>query len=42
MEKSHTMLLARQRVLAITKTELLDITEDCTESAFHLEEKDLA
>ena len=38
----HAMLRARRRVLPITKTELLDITEDWAESAFHLEEKDLA
>ena len=38
----HAMLRARRRVLPITKTELLDITEDWAESAFHLEEKDIA
>jgi hypothetical protein len=38
----HAMLRARRRVLPITKTELLDITEDWAESAFKLEEKDIA
>jgi DSF synthase len=38
----HAMLRARRRVLPITKTELLDITEDWAESAFNLEEKDIA
>ena len=38
----HAMLRARRRVLPITKTELLDITEDWAESAFHLQEKDIA
>jgi hypothetical protein len=36
------MLRTRRRVLPITKSELLDITEDWVESAFKLEEKDLA
>jgi DSF synthase len=38
----HAMLRARRRVLPITKTELLDITEDWAESAFRLKEKDIA
>lgn len=38
----RAMLRTRQRVLPITKTELLDITEDWAESAFLLQEKDLA
>ena len=38
----HAMLRARRRVLPITKSELLDITEDWADSAFQLEEKDLA
>jgi DSF synthase len=36
------MLRARRRILPITKSELLDITEEWAESAFHLEEKDIA
>lgn len=38
----RAMLRTRRRVLPISKTELLDITEDWAESAFQLEEKDLA
>lgn len=38
----RAMLRTRRRVLPITKTELLDITEDWAASAFTLEEKDLA
>lgn len=38
----HAMMRARQRVMPITKTELLEITEDWVESAFKLSEKDLA
>lgn len=38
----RAMLRTRRRVLPITKTELLDITEDWAESAFSLQEKDLA
>lgn len=38
----RAMLRTRRRVLPITKTELLDITEDWAESAFQLQEKDLA
>lgn len=38
----HAMMRARQRVMPITKTELLEITEDWVESAFKLTEKDLA
>lgn len=38
----RAMLRTRRRVLPITKAELLDITEDWVESAFQLEEKDLA
>lgn len=38
----RAMLRTRRRVLPITKSELLDITEDWSESAFQLGEKDLA
>lgn len=38
----RAMLRTRRRVLPITRTELLDITEDWAESAFQLQEKDLA
>jgi DSF synthase len=38
----RAMLRTRRRVLPITKAELLEITEDWSESAFSLEEKDLA
>lgn len=38
----RAMLRTRRRVLPITKTELLDITEDWADSAFNLEAKDLA
>jgi DSF synthase len=38
----RAMLRARRRVLPITKSELLDITEDWVESAFKLTGKDLA
>lgn len=38
----HAMLRTRRRVLPITRSELLDITEDWAESAFRLTEKDLA
>jgi len=38
----HAMLRTRRRVLPITKSELIDITEDWADSAFRLEEKDLA
>jgi DSF synthase len=38
----HAMLRTRRRVLPITKSELLDITEDWADSAFQLKEKDLA
>ena len=38
----RAMLRARRRVLPVTKSELLDITEDWVESAFKLTSKDLA
>jgi DSF synthase len=38
----RAMLRTRRRVLPITKSELIDITEDWADSAFQLEEKDLA
>jgi DSF synthase len=38
----RAMLRARRRVLPITKSELLDITEDWVESAFKLTDKDLS
>lgn len=38
----RAMQRTRRRVLPISKTELLDITEDWAESAFQLQEKDLA
>jgi DSF synthase len=38
----RAMLRTRRRVLPITKSELIDITEDWADSAFLLEEKDLA
>lgn len=38
----QAMLRTRRRVLPITKSELIDITEDWADSAFQLEEKDLA
>jgi DSF synthase len=38
----RAMLRARRRVLPITKSELMDITEDWVESAFNLTDKDLA
>lgn len=37
----RAMLRARQRVLAIDKAELMEITEDWAQAAFSLEEKDL-
>jgi DSF synthase len=36
------MLRARERVLPLSRSELMDITEDWVEAAFSLEEKDLA
>ena len=36
------MLKARQRVLQLTRAELMDITEDWVDSAFTIEEKDIA
>ena len=36
------MLRARQRVLKLSRSELMDITEDWVDSAFTLEEKDVA
>ena len=38
----RAMLRTRRRVLPITKSELMDVTEDWAESAFHLQEQDLA
>ncbi len=38
----RAMLRTRRRVLPITKSELLNITEDWAESSFQLQEKDLA
>jgi DSF synthase len=38
----RAMLRTRKRVLPITRSELIDITEDWSEAAFTLEEKDLA
>ena len=38
----RAMLRARQRVLPLTRAELMDITEDWVDAAFSLEEKDLA
>jgi DSF synthase len=39
---TRAMLRARQRVLPLSRSELMDITEDWVESAFKLEEKDVA
>jgi DSF synthase len=39
---TRAMLRARQRVLPLSRAELMDITEDWVESAFKLEEKDIA
>jgi DSF synthase len=36
------MLRARQRVLQLSRAELMEITEDWVEAAFTIEEKDLA
>lgn len=36
----RAMLRARQRVLQLTRSELMDITEDWVHSAFTIEEKD--
>lgn len=36
------MLRARQRVLQLTRSELMDITEDWVHSAFTIEERDHA
>ncbi|WP_133645818.1 crotonase/enoyl-CoA hydratase family protein [Paraburkholderia flava] len=38
----RAMVRARQRVLRVTRAELMEITEDWVESAFAIEEKDLA
>jgi len=38
----RAMLRARQRVLQLTRSELMDITEDWVHSAFTIEEKDRA
>jgi DSF synthase len=39
---TRAMLRARQRVLPLSRAELMDITEDWVRSAFTLEEKDIA
>ena len=39
---TRAMLRARQRVLPLSRSELMDITEDWVNSAFMLEEKDVA
>jgi len=39
---TRAMLRARQRVLPLSRSELMDITEDWVHSAFNLEEKDIA
>lgn len=39
---TRAMLRARQRVLSLSRAELMDITEDWVHSAFTLEEKDIA
>jgi DSF synthase len=39
---TRAMLRARQRVLPLSRSELMDITEDWVNSAFMLEEKDIA
>lgn len=39
---TRAMIRARQRVLPLSRAELMDITEDWVHSAFSLEEKDLA
>jgi DSF synthase len=36
------MLRARQRVLSLTRSELMDITEDWVEAAFSIDPKDRA
>ncbi|HKM98419.1 MAG TPA: enoyl-CoA hydratase, partial [Buttiauxella sp.] len=38
----RAMLRARQRVLQLPRSELMDITEDWVDAAFCLEEKDIA
>ena len=38
----RAMLRARQRVMPVTRSELIDITEDWAQAAFQVEEKDLA
>ncbi|MHA7849057.1 crotonase/enoyl-CoA hydratase family protein [Serratia sp. D1N4] len=38
----RAMLRARQRVLQLTRSELMDITEDWVQAAFTIEEKDIA
>ncbi|MGI4856941.1 MAG: crotonase/enoyl-CoA hydratase family protein, partial [Janthinobacterium lividum] len=38
----RAMLRTRQRVLPISRSELIDITEDWVDAAFKIEEKDLA
>ena len=36
------MIRVRQRVLQLTRSELMDITEDWVDSAFSIEPKDIA
>jgi DSF synthase len=36
------MIRARQRVLQLSRAELMEITEDWVDAAFSIEEKDLA
>ena len=38
----RAMIRARQRVLQLSRSELMDITEDWVDAAFTLEEKDLS
>ncbi|MDU6410419.1 MAG: crotonase/enoyl-CoA hydratase family protein [Yersiniaceae bacterium] len=42
MNGMRAMIRARQRVLQLTRSELMDITEDWVDAAFTLEEKDIA
>ena len=41
LNRVHAMLRARQRVLALPRSELMDITEDWVDAAFCLQEKDI-
>jgi DSF synthase len=42
MNGIRAMLRARQRVLQLSRAELMEITEDWVDAAFTIEEKDLA